>query len=56
MSVHGASITNVSPDKNRILHKDLKQIRIFITKNDITQEPYNPSKKAKVDSSLDENI
>ena len=58
MSVHGASIKNVSPDKDSIPRKIKKQklLETPITGNKITQEPDNPSKKAKVDSSIDENI
>ena len=43
-------------DKERIPRKDKKKenSEILITGNDSTQEPDNPSKKAKVDSSIDE--
>ena len=56
MSVHGASITTVSPDRDRIPReiKKKKISEILITGNKITQEPDNPSKKAEVDSSIDE--
>ena len=54
--VHGESITTVSPDKERIPFKDKKEkiSENLITGNDTTQEPYNPSKKEKVDSIIDE--
>ena len=56
MSVHGASITTVSPDGERIPRKKgLKKLsEISITGNKITQEPDNQSKKLKVGSSIDE--
>ena len=56
MSVHGASITTLLPDRDRISRKNEKKklSEISITGNKITQEPDNPSKKEKVDSSIDE--
>ena len=47
MSVHGASITTVSPDKHCIHSKNKKKkiSEILITGNDSTQEPDKPSKK-----------
>ena len=47
MSIHGASITPVFPDKDCIPQKDLKRkiSEILITGNDSTQEPDNPRKK-----------
>ena len=56
MSVHGASITTISPDRDRIPRKNKKKnlSEILITGNEITQEPDNPNKKAKMDSSIDE--
>ena len=55
MSVHGALITTAFPYKDRIPHKMKKKkpSEILITGNEITQEPDNPSKKAKVDRSID---
>ena len=55
MSVHGARITTAFPYKDRIPHKmkNNKLSEILITGNEITQEPDNPSKKAKVDRSID---
>ena len=50
MSVHAASKMNVT-SLTRIKNKFLE---ILITGNDSTQEPDNPSKKAKVDSIIDE--
>ena len=43
MSVHGASVTTVSPDRERIPRKNLKKkpSEISITENKITQEPEN---------------
>ena len=54
MSVHGASITTISPDKDRIPKKGEKKklSEILIIGNEITQEPDNQSKKAKADSSI----
>ena len=48
MSVHGASLTTVSPDKYRIPRKDKKEkiSNFSTTGNEITQEPENPSKKS----------
>ena len=55
MFVYGASITTLLPDKYRIPHKDLKNNSdIMITRNNSTQEPYNPGKKSKVHISIDE--
>ena len=56
MSVHESSITTVSPDRERIPRKKKKKkpSEISITGNKITQEPDNQSKRAKVDSSIDE--
>ena len=55
MSVHGASITTVSPDGERIPRKKKKKLSgISITGNKITQEPDNKSKKSKVGSIIDE--
>ena len=56
MSVHGSSITTVSPDKDHISCKDFKDkiSETSITVDEITQEPDNPSKKAKEDSGIDE--
>ena len=54
MSVHGASITTVSPEKYCIPRKIKKKpSEILITRNEITQKPDNPSKNEKVDSSID---
>ena len=56
MSVHGASPKFYRQTENvslgRIKKKKLSEISI--TGNKITQEPDNPSKKEKVDSSIDE--
>ena len=54
MSVHGSSITTVLPDRYCIPWKNIKKklSEISITGNEITQEPDNPSKKSKVDSSI----
>ena len=56
MSVHGESITTESQYRKRIPRKKWKKklSEIPITGNKITQEPDNQSKKAKVDSSIDE--
>ena len=56
MSVHGASITTLLPDRDRISRKNEKKklSEISITGNKITQEPDNQSKKEKVGSSIDE--
>ena len=55
MSVHGASITTVSPDGECIPKKkgEKKLSKISITGDKITQEPDNQSKKAKVGSSIE---
>ena len=55
MSVHGESITTLSPDGERIPRKKGKKklSEISITGNKITQEPDNQSKKSKVGSSID---
>ena len=48
MSVHGASITTVSPDGERIPRKKGgKASEISITGNKITQEPDNQSKNQR---------
>ena len=49
MYVHGASITNISPDGDRIPRKKKKKkiSEILITGNEMTQEPDNPSFKKK---------
>ena len=56
MSVHGGNTTTISTDEERITKKNLKKkpSKISISGNKITQEPYNQSKKGKVDSSIDE--
>ena len=56
MYVNGGSTKTISPDRYCILRKNLKKklSEIPITGNEITQEPDNPGKKAKVDSSIDE--
>ena len=56
MSVHGASTTTILPDGYRIPRKNIKKkpSEIQIIGNEITQESDNPSKKAKVGSSIDE--
>ena len=56
MSVHGASITTVSPDGESIPRKKVKNklSEISITGNKITQEPDYQSKKSKVGSIIDE--
>ena len=56
MSVHGGSTTNKSPEGDCIPRKNKKKklSEISITGNKITQEPDNQSKRAKVDSSIDE--
>ena len=53
--VLGASITTVSPDGYHIPRKKGKKkiSEISITGNEITQDPDNLSKKAKVGSSID---
>ena len=55
MYVLWVSIPTVSPDRDRIPRKNRKKklSEILITGNEITQETDNPSKKAKVDSSID---
>ena len=56
MSRHVASITTVSPDKELIPRK-IKGKKIsenLIKGKEIIQEPDNPSKRAKEDSSIDE--
>ena len=55
MSLHGESITNLSPDGERIPRRKVKKklSEIPITGNKITQEPDNQSKKTKVGSSID---
>ena len=56
MSIHGASITTVSPDKERIPRK-IKRNKVsenLIKVKESIQEPDNPSKRAKVDSIIDE--
>ena len=54
MSRHGASIKTVSPDKDCIYRKKEKKSEILIKGNESILEQYNPSKKAKVDSIIDE--
>ena len=55
MFVHGASITTVSPETDCIFCKIKRKLsEILITGNKITQEPDNPSKKSKMDISIDE--
>ena len=56
MSVHRVSITTVLPDRDCPPRKNKKKklSEISITGNKITQEPDNQSKRAKVDSSIDE--
>ena len=56
MSRPGASITPVSPDKQRIPCKYLKKknSETLIKGKEIIQEPDNPSKREKEDSITDE--
>ena len=58
ISRHVSSITTVSPDKERIpcKIKRKKMPDILIKGKDSIQEPENPSKRAKVDSIIDEKI
>ena len=55
MYVIGASITTVSPERDRIPRKKKKKkiSEISITGNKITQDPDNLGKKGKVSSSID---
>ena len=55
MSVYEGSITTVSPAKERTPNNiKTKLSEMSITGNEITQEPDNPSTKAKMDSIIDE--
>ena len=56
MSVHGSSITTVSPDKDRISRKDKKiKFQKFWSQGMIVlKNQTDKSRKAKVDSSIDE--
>ena len=55
MYIHGASITTVSPYKERIPHKIKKKSpENLIKRKESIQEPNKSSKKAKVDSIIDE--
>ena len=58
VSVLGASITTVSPDRDCIPRKKKKKkiSEISITGNKITQDPDNLSKKANVGSRIDGNF
>ena len=56
MSRHGASINNVFPQKE-CTPRNFKRNKIsetLIKGKQINQEPYNPSKREKVDSIIDE--
>ena len=55
MSGHGKSLSSVTPDQQRIPlnNKRKKTSDTSITGKEIIQEPYNPSKRAKEDSTPD---
>ena len=50
MSGPGASVMTESTDKQHIPRKNLKKSEFFIKGKESTQEPENPSKRAKEDS------
>ena len=54
MSIHGASMTTLFPE-NIVSLPRLKRenSEMLISRNNSTQEPDKPSKKEKVDSSID---